>query len=75
MSSANVRRLLERVAELETAHGGNSPLPYLIHVSNPRTDSELAQIEANALAGKPFVLMPHPPASIDEWLRRFGRAA
>jgi hypothetical protein len=67
------RDVVSRLEKLEAAHGDSAArFPYVIRVSEPPTESELAQIKANAIAGVPFARMPHKAGSMAEWLARYA---
>jgi len=69
-------QLLAQVEKLEAAvHGRRRRFPYVIRLSDPPTQGELAQMRANATAGKPYAVMPHKCMSADEWMERYAPAA
>ncbi len=46
--------------------------PYVIQVSDPPTAAELAAVERNRAAGRPFVKLPYKCETVEEWLAKYG---
>lgn len=67
------RNLKSRVIRLEEQRTGQSRPPYVFHVSEPATTTELAAIEAAKLSGHCFVIAPWPCATVEDWLAVHGR--
>jgi len=65
--------ILTSLEKIEAAHAAMVlPFPYVIRLSDPPTEPELAQMRRNNTAGKPFVVMPHKCATADEWMARYA---
>jgi hypothetical protein len=60
-----------RIRKLESATG-REDYPYVIHVSDPPTEAELAAMERNRTAGRPFVVVGHRCETVEEWLARYA---
>ncbi len=60
-----------RIKKLESATQ-REDYPYVIHVSDPPTEAELAAMERNRAAGRPFVVAPQTSGSVEEWLAKYG---
>jgi hypothetical protein len=59
-----------RVAKLEQfrrPRGG-----YVVHVCDPPTESELAEIERARIEGRKIMIMPHACKTVDEWMAKYG---
>jgi hypothetical protein len=64
------RNLGGRLAKLEFSrkpHGG-----YVVHVCDPPTPSELAEIERAKTEGRKIALMPHACRTVDDWVAIYG---
>jgi hypothetical protein len=69
------RDLLRQIEKLEAvvnARARRARFPYVIRVSNPVTESEAAQMEANARARRPYAVMPQKCRSVQDWMGRYG---
>jgi hypothetical protein len=58
-------------AEIMRRAGGR----YVVHLSEPPTPLERLQLMAARLQGTPIAIMPHPCKTLEEWDRRYARAA
>ena len=58
-------------AEIVRRAGGRT----VVHLSEPPTTAERLQLLAARLQGTPIAIMPHPCKTLDEWDRRYARAA
>lgn len=63
------RRIAERAGSMKPAEG---PI-YVVRISNPITALERLQLAAARLARQPIAVVPHPCATMEEWLARYGR--
>jgi hypothetical protein len=64
------RSLEGRLAKLETSH---KPLGgYVVHVCDPPTESELAEIERARIEGHKIAIMPHACRTVDDWVAIYG---
>jgi hypothetical protein len=64
------RNLEGRLAKLEFSRkprGG-----YVVHVCDPPTESELAEIEQAKIEGRKIAIMPHACKTVDEWVAKHG---
>ena len=67
-------RILEtRVVKLERVR--NRRAGYVVHVCDPPTESELAEMESARNEGRTIALIPHACRSIDEWVAKYGGEA
>ena len=48
------------------------PASSVIRLSSPPTPEERLQLLAARLQRRPFVIMPHKCATVDEWMARYG---
>jgi hypothetical protein len=65
-----IRNLEGRLAKLETPH---KPLGgYVVHVCDPPTELELAEIERARTEGRKIAIMPHACRTVD-WVAIYGR--
>jgi hypothetical protein len=48
---------------------------YVVHVCDPPTQSELAEIRKADSEGRKIALIPHACRSIDEWVTKYGGEA
>ncbi len=66
-----MRRNLEgRLAKLEVSR--NPRGGYVVHVCDPPTPSELAEIERARIEGRKIALMPHACRTVDDWVATYG---
>jgi hypothetical protein len=70
MEKTMTTNLARRLVKLEARRGAKRS--YVIHVSNPKTKAELAELAAAAAKGRKVAVMPHPVASSAEWIRKYG---
>jgi hypothetical protein len=69
------RNLEGRLAKLEFSR--NPRGKYVVHVCDPPTESELAEIEQARIEDRKIVIMPHVCKTADEWMAKYseGRQA
>ena len=67
------RPLETRVVKLEQVR--NRRAGYVVHVCDPPTVSELAEMELARSEGRKIALMPHACRSVDEWVSKYGGEA
>ena len=58
-------------AEIVRRAGGRT----VVHLSEPPTPVERLQLMAARLQGTPIAIMPQPCKTLEEWDRRYARAA
>lgn len=64
------RHLEARVAKLE--YSSNPRGGYVVHVCDPPTASELAEIELARTEGRKIAIMPHACKTVDDWVAIYG---
>jgi hypothetical protein len=64
------RNLEGRLAKLEFSRKPQGE--YVVHVCDPPTESELAEIELATMEGRKIVIMPHACRTVDEWVAIYG---
>ncbi len=60
-----------RIRKLES-NSERRDYPYVIQVSDPPIAAELAAMERNRAAGRPFDKVPHKCGTVEEWLARYA---
>ena len=68
-----IRTLEGRVVKLEQFRKQRAG--YVVHVCDPRTEAELAEIDKARSEGRQIALMPHACRSIEEWASKYGGEA
>lgn len=63
--------IVRRVSKLDES--GASILPYVIRLSDPPTAHEQLQLAAVRLLKRPVVIAPQPCATVEEWVKLYGR--
>jgi hypothetical protein len=58
-----------RLAKLELAR---KPGGYVVHVCDPPTESEMAEIERARIEGRKIAIMPHACKTVDDWVAIYG---
>ena len=60
------RNLEGRLAKLEFSRQPRGS--YVVHVCDPPTESELAEIERARIKGRNIAIVPHACKTVDEWV-------
>jgi hypothetical protein len=62
--------LENRIAKLERVRGPKRS--YVVHVSNPKTKAELAELASATEEGRRVIVAPWPVATVAEWVAKYG---
>jgi len=61
--------LQSRLAKLELTRW---PGGYVVHVCDPPTESELAEIDRARIEGRKIAVMPHACETVNDWVAKYG---